>query len=165
MHREDHNTELSTNVRPSLHPFIFYYIFHPLFEFVSPLNFLHPSFCFLCSSVSLTTFSLSLSSVFRCPADSNVGTTSLQLASWRGEVTETLREHSPGPRVCASACPSSSCSSSRSPPTVAQMRLGCADSADFLSDGCRKKNAFQQEKFSALYSYFSSDVIVQINRV
>lgn len=62
-----------------------------------------------------------------------------KLASWRGEVTETLREHSPGPRVCASACPSSSSSSSRSPPTVARMRLGCTDSADFLSDGCKTR--------------------------
>lgn len=114
MHREDHNTKLSTNVRPfltsSFSPFC-------LSSSVPQPSFLRPSF----SSCSLTAALLSVSlflCYFCCPADLNVGTTSLQLASMHGEVTETLREHSPGPRVCASACPSSSSSSRRSPPSV-----------------------------------------------
>lgn len=126
------------SVHPSIHLLV---RFSSSVEFISPLIFLYTYFCSFCCLFLINPFSLISVSFFHfcCPADSNVGTTSLQLASWQREVTETLREHSPppppGPRVCASVCPSSSSSSSCSPPTVAQMRLGCTDSADFLSDG------------------------------
>lgn len=137
MHREDHNTKLSMNVRPSLtsfHPLLSFSVLFCLFF----LLFLYPSFCFSCSSSSLTPFSFTLLCIllsFCCPADSNVGTTSLQLASLATRGHRNIERTFLGPHVCASVCPFSSSSSTCSPPTAAQMRLGCTDSANFLSDG------------------------------
>lgn len=102
----------------------------------SLLDFLYPS---LCSSLSSSRFLFFHFFFFAVQQTQMLAQHLCKLASWRGEVTETLREHSPGPRVCASACPSSSSSSSRSPPTAARMRLGCTDSTDFLSDGCKTR--------------------------
>lgn len=134
MHREDHNTKLSMNVRPSLTSF------HPLLSF-SVLFFLTLSLSillflllfFLINPFSFTLLCILLS--FCCPADSNVGTTSLQLASLATRGHRNIERTFLGPHVCASVCPFSSSSSTCSPPTAAQMRLGCTDSADFLSDG------------------------------
>lgn len=107
-------------------------------------HFLYPSTSPFCSSFFYTQISLLfclcpfffpflLSSRLKCWH--NVSATCI--ATWQAH--RNIERTFPGPRVCASACPSSSSSSSRSPPAVAQMRLGCANSADFLSDGCQKR--------------------------
>lgn len=123
------------SVHPSNHLLVYFVI---LCLSLSVLSiFLYPSFRFLCSHVSLIPsvcfFHFSLSSRLKCWH--NISATCTMASRGHRNIERTF----PGPRVCASACPSSSSSSSRSPPTVAQMRLRCTDSADFLSDGCKKK--------------------------
>lgn len=77
---------------------------------------------------------LSLDLSFLCPADSNVGTTSLRRAPRQREVTETLREHC---LVLVSVHLRVHRSSPASPLALLRMsfRLGRTDSANFLSDG------------------------------
>lgn len=144
MHREDHNTKLSTNVRPSFHLLVHS---HPLFEFISPFNRSLSILLFLLLLYlinPLLASSLFLSSIFslssRLKCWHNISATCIMASRGHRNIERTFL----GPHVCASACPSTSSSSSCSP-TVAQMRLGCTDSADFLSDGCKKRTRHFKE--------------------
>lgn len=136
MHREDHNTKLSTNVHPFLNLsssiFAILCLVHQSIHQLSPF-FLHPSS--LLSYLSVLSYVI-LSSIFAVQQTQMLAQHLCNLHRGHRNIERTF----PGPRVCASACPSSSSSSSRShTPAVARMRLGCTDSADFLSDGCKKR--------------------------
>lgn len=125
-------------------------MFHPLFQDR------YPSFCFLCLVINvLCVFLPSFLFCFAVQQTLNVGTTSLQLASWHKDVTETLREHSLVLMSVHLLVPPPP-----APPVAllhlhTQMRLGCTDSADFLSDGCKEKAQMSEEQVSLTLSKLS----------